>query len=164
MAEEEWQDWLGDEGVAECAKPKRQREDQRGAKRAKLADVASLMEGAHEWEAWEGAMDTTSYTPRRSEKEDKPLWKVLNDLYRKDAAKAKKADAKKLNEVAKARKQMGVGRNQPSLMEQMRVVKKKSSRVAPESTQVEVDTQVCNSSEDIHLCKSQPQSHDSQPW
>ena len=86
-----------------------------------------------EWEAWEGAMETTSYTPGRSEKEEKALWKVLHDLYKKDAAKTKKAEAKKLKEVAKARKQMGVGRNQPSIMEQIRVAKEKCSRVAPES-------------------------------
>ena len=90
-------------------------------------------------------MDSTSYKPGRSEKKERALWKVLNELDREDAAKAKRAELEKLKGVARTRKQVGVGENQSIIMEQMRVAKEKSSRVAPESTTVEV----CSNSEDI---------------
>ena len=53
--------------------------------------------------------------PRRTEREEKFLWAILEELDKEEARKVKKAAAKKANEVEKARKKLGAGRSQPSI-------------------------------------------------
>ena len=79
------------------------------------------------------------------------MLKILNELDEEEAAKSKKAEVKRLREVARARKQMAVGKRQPSIVEPLRVAKEKSRRVDPKSSQVEVDNQLIISKVYTHV-------------
>ena len=81
-------------------------------------DIAEMLEDAKKWEEWEGKED--AQTPRRSEEEEKCLWYMLKEVDKKVAREEKRAKAKKTKEVAKARKRMGVGKEQPSISDRFK--------------------------------------------
>ena len=57
---------------------------------------------------------------RRSEEEEKYLWSMLKDIDKEVAREEKRAKAKKSREIAKARKRMGVGKEQPSITDRFK--------------------------------------------
>ena len=57
--------------------------------------------------------------PKRSKKEERQLWAILAELDKQSYQNEQKAQAKKLREIARARKKMGVSKNQPSISEKL---------------------------------------------
>ena len=89
------------------------------------ATLACLMEGVANWEEWKGKeCDKVS---KRSEKEEKYLWQRLREVDIEMAREEKRSMIKKAKVVATARRKMGVGRGQPSILESLRVVSVKTS-------------------------------------
>ena len=89
------------------------------------ATLACLMIGVAEWEEWSG--EESAQMPRRSEKEEKFLWKMLRDLDIESAREEKRASKKKARVVAAARKKMGVSKKQPSIKDALKVASVKES-------------------------------------
>ena len=80
--------------------------------------IADMLEGAKEWEEWEGEED--AHVSRRSEEEEKYLWSMLKYIDKEVAREEKGSKAMKTKEVAKARKRMGVGKEQPSITDRFK--------------------------------------------
>ena len=102
-----------------------------------VVDMSSLMEGVKEWEVWEGATAITSYRPERTRKEERALWKILDELDKEKEAQMKRIRNKKQKEVSKARKQMGAGKSQPSILEQFKVAREKDRAAHQNSSSVQ---------------------------
>ena len=66
--------------------------------------------------------------PKRSEKEEKYLWQRLKEIDIEMAREEKRAMKKKAKVVASARRKMGVGKEQPSILESLRIV---SGKISP---------------------------------
>ena len=75
------------------------------------------MEGVTAWEEWDGGEE--SIMPPRSEKEEKYLWQRLREIDMELAREEKRAAKKKSKAVANARKRMGVGKDQPSILKSL---------------------------------------------
>jgi hypothetical protein len=84
-----------------------------------------MMKDAKEWEDWDG--EEATLVPRRSEEEEKYLWSMLKEVDKEVAREEKRAKAKKSKEVAKARKRMGVGKEQPSIRERFNMSNRPSN-------------------------------------
>ena len=81
------------------------------------ATLACLMEGVAAWEEWNGGEERIM--PPRSEKEEKYLWQRLREIDMELAREEKRAAKKKIKAVANARKRMGVGKDQPSILKSL---------------------------------------------
>jgi hypothetical protein len=91
--------------------------------------MGELMLGVADWEEWLG--ETQPKGPRRSEREEKYLWAMLRVLDKESAGEERRLKVKQKKVVAKARKRMGVGKNQPSILD---IMKSRASRVVPQPT------------------------------
>ena len=85
-------------------------------------EIASLTEGVATWEEWGAEQTETGVAPvrKRSDREEKFLWSMLVCLDKEAAKEQRKADMKKLRKVNQARKRMGAGKHQPSIIEQLK--------------------------------------------
>ena len=90
------------------------------------ATLACLMEGVANWSEWNG--EECAKAPKRSEKEEKYLWQRLKEIDIEMAREEKRAMKKKAKVVASARRKMGVGKEQPSILESLRIV---SGKISP---------------------------------
>ena len=82
------------------------------------ATLAELAEGVAEWEEWQE--EEEHQVSKRSEKEERYLWQRLNEIDKELAREEKRLKAKKARAVANARKKMGVGKEQPSILDSIR--------------------------------------------
>ena len=94
----------------------------------RAVELVDLTEGSEQWEEWESSqtpipLDDGTEDPaqqsRRSRKEERYLWGILAELDRELSRQEAKEQAKKSRIIAKARKKMGVGKNQPSIFEKL---------------------------------------------
>ena len=75
------------------------------------------MEGVTAWEEWDGGEERI--LPARNEKEERYLWQRLREIDMELAREEKRAAKKKSKAVANARKRMGVGKDQPSILKSL---------------------------------------------
>ena len=75
------------------------------------------MQGVADWEEWSGEEKT--FTRRRSEREEKYLWAMLRVLDKQSAGEERRLKVKQKKVVTKARKRMGAGKDQPSIMDSL---------------------------------------------
>ena len=68
------------------------------------------MEGVAEWEEWE-AKDVQP----RGDKEERELWRMLDEMDKEEAKRCKAKKKKEAAKVAKARAKMGASNNQRSI-------------------------------------------------
>ena len=91
-----------------------------GLKEAANSAVAmgELMLGVAGWEEWLG--EEQHMGPRRSEREEKYLWAMLRVVDKQSAGEEKRLKTKQKKVVAKARMRMGVGKDQPSILDTLK--------------------------------------------
>ena len=80
--------------------------------------MGELMLGVAGWEEWLG--EEQHMGPRRSEREEKYLWAMLRVVDKQSAGEEKRLKTKQKKVVAKARKRMGVGKDQPSILDTLK--------------------------------------------
>ena len=83
------------------------------------ADLVGDVKDWEEWDSQENFRPTTEETQisRRTDREEKFLWYILNELDKDEFKNEKKKQAKKARVITKARTKMNVGKNQPSISE-----------------------------------------------
>ena len=74
-------------------------------------ELSTMMQGVNAWEEWE-----EQRTIRRESKEEKYLWKMLDEQDREMWKAREKEKKKKAAKVTKARSKLGAGRDQPSIL------------------------------------------------
>jgi hypothetical protein len=78
-------------------------------------DMAELVTGVEEWEEWEDDPVGTERVSRMSQREERALWRILEECDAKQAREEKVILKTKTKKVEKARSKMMVGKNQPSI-------------------------------------------------
>ena len=97
--------------------------------------VGEQMAGVADWEEWE--VEPTMGTARRTEREESYLWAMLRVLDRESAGEERRSKARKKKVVEKARKKMGVGRDQPSILDKLKIKPERSAKPKVAKTTVQ---------------------------
>ena len=84
----------------------------------KAVELATLTEGAATWDQWESTEGVTRESVR-TDKEERLLWRMLEEMDNEDAKVEKKVKLKKEKKVILARKKMGADKCQPSILEKV---------------------------------------------
>ena len=82
-------------------------------------DMVELMSGLADWGEWE---EDQPEKCRRSQREERILWKILDECDAEQVKKEKLVARKKLKKIEQARNKMKFGKNQPSMMDMLRPV------------------------------------------
>ena len=90
-----------------------------------VVDLSLELDGVAEWEEWEPAQ---SKSRNWSSKEERRLWAVLDELDKADHKAMMLKQKKEKAQVARARAKMGVGKEQPSILESIQA---RSSKTMP---------------------------------
>ena len=84
-------------------------------------EVASSLAVTEGWEEWWGEESSQQRSSQRSRKEEKWLWRVLDELDREEARESSKKQKLKIKKIQRARTKMKVGKDQPSIKEKLSV-------------------------------------------
>ena len=118
----------------------------------RAVEYTDLVEGVENWEEWDISRPTTEdpHGPKRTDREEKFLWYILNELDKDEFKQEKKKQAKKARTIANARKKMNVGKCQPSIGEMLKPKPSQSSNLAP------VLLPVVRGADTGHACGNRP--------
>ena len=82
---------------------------------AEAIEISRVTSSAETWEEWEEESSQPGVR-QRSRKEEKWLWRVLDELDREDARRVAKEGRVQMKKIEKARQRMKVGQDQPSIV------------------------------------------------
>ena len=84
-------------------------------------EIASITEGVAAWGEWGAEHTEQEVAPKRkrSDREEKFLWSMLVSLDRESAKEEKKSYMRKVKKITQARKKMGAGKSQLSIVDQL---------------------------------------------
>ena len=83
-------------------------------------DLGELMVGVAGWGEWLEREGSAEGHNRRSQREEEYLWAMLRVLDKQSAGEEKRLKTKQKKVIAKARMKMGVGQDQPSILDTLR--------------------------------------------
>ena len=84
----------------------------------KAVELSSYLEGVELWEEWEEEVVNQTSSPR-SMKEERRMWRALDECDKEEAKEVARAAKKALKKVNQARSRMGAGKKQPGIADML---------------------------------------------
>ena len=104
-------------------------------------EVASSLAVTEGWKEWWGEESSQQRSSQISRKEEKWLWRVLDELDREEARESSKKEKLKIKKIQRARTTMKAGKDQPSISEKLSVAQLSGMKSG-----------VCMAEEMVHEC------------